>query len=56
MKTLRANEVAARLDVSVAKVYRLFRLRVLKGYKEGHCLRIYPDSVRKYLSKQGRLD
>lgn len=54
MKTLLANEAAAQLDVSVAKIYRLFRLGVLKGYKDGHALRIYPDSVRKYLSKQAR--
>ena len=53
MKTLKAHEVAAHLDVSVAKVYHLFRLGVLKGHKEGHCLRIYPDSVRKYLLKKG---
>jgi excisionase family DNA binding protein len=51
---LRSDEVAARLDVPVSKVYRLIRAGVLRAHKEGHTLRIYAESVRKYLAKQGR--
>jgi excisionase family DNA binding protein len=51
---LRSDEVAARLGVSVSKVYRPVHDGVLKARKEGYALRIYEESVRKYLRTQGR--
>ena len=54
MKVLRTDEVAAMLGVSVSKVYRLIQAGLLKARKEGHALRVYEDSVRKYLGTQSR--
>lgn len=53
-KLLRMHEVAAVLDVSVARAYELCRLNIIPHTKIGRQVRVCPDHLDEFIRSGGQ--